>query len=275
MLEEEQLREPKDRAVVTTRNAAAPQLLVFDDERETGAAQMPLLTNEAANSAPSDEAIPPRIRATADKPALSKFAPPVRDRSVEFAPAASELPEITTAKSALLGESTPSAGLYFLLNVLRSLGIAAALEACPALAESDLASHILRHLATCAGVADNDPILLCLPMSQALFALPEEILTNLPLQPAAWPKGFAVSLRASFDSNHSADGIDKKNIDENVFTLITIEWNDITFWDGFINVKFDGRSINRGRLLKRFPVKNAKKSLNAVKSHYNLGMHPN
>lgn len=202
MLEEEQLREPKDRAVVTTRNAAAPQLLVFDDERETGAAQMPLLTNEAANSAPSDEAIPPRIRATADKPALSKFAPPVRDRSVEFAPAASELPEITTAKSALLGESTPSAGLYFLLNVLRSLGIAAALEACPALAESDLASHILRHLATCAGVADNDPILLCLPMSQALFALPEEILTNLPLQPAAWPKGFAVSLRASFDSGY-------------------------------------------------------------------------
>jgi hypothetical protein len=49
-------------------------------------------------------------------------------------------------------------------------------------------------------VAETDPILLCLRLEQAAFTLPSEILTNLPLQPEAWPKGFAVSRRAGFDS---------------------------------------------------------------------------
>jgi hypothetical protein len=113
-----------------------------------------------------------------------------------------ELSEIPAATPPLLGEATQAAGLHFLLNALRSLGIAAALEACPALAEADFAIHNLRRLAKEAGVAEDDPILLCLHLRQPAFALHDEVLANLPLQPEVWPKGFAISRRASFDSNY-------------------------------------------------------------------------
>jgi ATP-dependent protease HslVU (ClpYQ) peptidase subunit len=105
-----------------------------------------------------------------------------------------------SAASPLLGSATQAAGLFFLLNALRSAGIGPALRACPALAEAWLAIHILKRLATHAGVADSDPILLCLHSPQRDFALDTEVLAVLAGQPHAWPAGFAPSLRAAFDS---------------------------------------------------------------------------
>ncbi len=199
ILEEEQLREPQDRTASIIRSAAPP--LVFDDEDETAAGQRLLWGVGEANPEPRSKMELPSLRATADESPSSDRAPAPGEITVEVAPAARAIPEIPEARP-LLGEATQAAGLVFLLNALRSLGIAAALEACPALAESDLAVHILRQLAIEAGVADSDPILLSLRLPQEVFALPEETLAGLAQQPEAWPKGFAPSRRAGFDSGY-------------------------------------------------------------------------
>ena len=72
----------------------------------------------------------------------------------------------------LLGEPTAAAGLYFLLNALRYLGIYAALEANPALGKAHLIDHVLRRLATHAQVDSTDPILLALSPAAPLPASP-------------------------------------------------------------------------------------------------------
>ena len=72
----------------------------------------------------------------------------------------------------LLGEPTMAAGLYFLLNALRYLGIDAALEANPSLREAHLIDHVLRRLATHAQVDSTDPILLALSPAAPLPASP-------------------------------------------------------------------------------------------------------
>lgn len=92
----------------------------------------------------------------------------------------------------LLGEPTQSAGLYFLLHVLRNLGIVAAVHDTPALDEAELPSHILRALALQHGVALADPILLPLEPLQPGFALASEVLSTLP--PTAFPGGFPGNL---------------------------------------------------------------------------------
>jgi hypothetical protein len=74
--------------------------------------------------------------------------------------------------------------------VLRRLGIAAALESCPALAEAGLVAHILKRLARHAGVEAGDPILLCLNPEQPEFILSPEVLATLPMQPGVWPTNF-------------------------------------------------------------------------------------
>jgi hypothetical protein len=92
---------------------------------------------------------------------------------------------------ALLGESTHSAGLLFLLNGLRRTGIAAALQTHPVLATASLPAYILKRLAIDAGVADEDPIHLCLAGTDDPFTLPPEACEDvLPLD-SAWPIGFA------------------------------------------------------------------------------------
>jgi hypothetical protein len=72
----------------------------------------------------------------------------------------------------LLGEPTAAAGLYFLLNALRYLGINAALEANPALGKTHLIDHVLRRLATHAQVDPTDPILLALSPASPFPASP-------------------------------------------------------------------------------------------------------
>jgi len=197
-LEEAQLRGPADRSASIIREFAVHSF-VFDDDNETGAVRM-LPSGEETATASQNEFNLPRLPATADGDSISDPARASQEMALEAEPPAVAIPEIPAVNPPLLGEATPSAGLYFLLNVLRSLGIVSTLEACPSLAEFSLATSIIRQLAIHAGVADSDPILLCLRMPQPAFALPAEILADLSLQPAAWPKGFAVSRRAAFDS---------------------------------------------------------------------------
>jgi len=73
---------------------------------------------------------------------------------------------------------------------MRRLGIAEAVEASPALAEADLAAHILRDLARRAGVSTRDPILLALDPADddsppGELNLASEALAAMPA--AAWP----------------------------------------------------------------------------------------
>ena len=194
ILEEEQLRAPRDRTAAILRSSAAPPL-IFDDD-DIGASQK---DEKATSSASHIEATLPNLHSAAGLEPSSDQAPVM---AAEVPPPPVERPQITAHTPPLLGESTQAAGLYSLLNVLRSLGIASALESCPALAEANLATCILRQLAAEAGVACDDPILLCLHLPQPEFALPADILASLPLQPTALPKGFAVSRRTTFDSSY-------------------------------------------------------------------------
>jgi hypothetical protein len=199
VLEEEQLRKPQDQGAAALRESAAPQL-VFDDEDES-TPRLPSLRDGSARSAPPDELKLPRMRAREGEVPPSGFTPTSEEMAAKFESSAIKLTALPAAKPPLLGESTQAAGLYFLLNVLRTLGIVRALEACPALTESDLTVHILRQLATKANVASDDPILLCLALPQPAFALPAEILANLPMQSEVWPKGFVASRRAGLHSD--------------------------------------------------------------------------
>ncbi len=200
ILEEEQLREPLDRAAAAVREAASPQL-VFDDD-QIGAFQNLSRGEDATGGEPQIAASLSRMNAQAsDEPSSDRAFHP-QEIAAEVVPPAVEPPNQPATNPPLLGEATQAAGLYFLLNVLRSLGIVAAIDACPALAEAGLATNILRKLAMEAGVADSDPILLSLNLPQEAFTLPEEILAGLAQQPEAWPKGFAPSRQAVIDSSY-------------------------------------------------------------------------
>jgi hypothetical protein len=142
------------------------------------------------------------LHASTDAEPESDQAQTPQKASAVPAPSAIELAELPAAKPPLLGEATQAAGLYFLLNVLHSLGIGSALDSCPELAAANLPAHILRQLAAEAGVAGDDPILRCLDLPLAQFDLPDEFLSDLAQQPQAWPNGFAVPRRAVLESSY-------------------------------------------------------------------------
>jgi hypothetical protein len=75
---------------------------------------------------------------------------------------------------AVLGAPSTAAGLYFLLAVLRRLGIEAALDSHPEWREAGFVAHLLRRLAAHAAVAANDPILHCLTTPHAVMRIPLE-----------------------------------------------------------------------------------------------------
>jgi hypothetical protein len=104
------------------------------------------------------------------------------------------------SKPPLRGEATAAAGLPFLLNVLQRLQIAAALKACPALADAELSNHIMARLAVHAGVAQDNAILRCFLPSQPYFHLAAELLGALHAQPSAWPLGFVAPSKIRADS---------------------------------------------------------------------------
>jgi len=199
-LEEEQARGPRDRSAATLRNSGTRQL-VFDNDDETTLRSHSLGAGPA-DPARQDEMKLSRSRARAGEQYASETTSETEEITANSESTAIEPSESPTARQPLLGEATHSAGLYFLLNVLRTLGIAAALDVNPVLAQANFATHILRRLATEAGVASNDPIMLCLTPTQDAFVLTNEVLANLSLQPETWPQGFAISRRANFDSNY-------------------------------------------------------------------------
>jgi hypothetical protein len=128
------------------------------------------------------------------------------DNSAEIAlPSAQETPPASTSElraepqpdapprhaPILRGERTRGAGLYFLLHVLRHLGIAKALEACPALVDADFVAHIIRRLAAHAGVAATDEIL-CAASTVPLQG-PLVLSADTLAAPNIWPLGFNTS----------------------------------------------------------------------------------
>jgi hypothetical protein len=108
------------------------------------------------------------------------------------------------ASAGLLGESSQAAGLYFLLNVLCRLQIPAALEACPALTEAGFVAHLLKRVAARAGVAQGDPILLCLRPGETAFSLSPEVLAILRSGTSSkiWPPNFPPPHRTDFENVH-------------------------------------------------------------------------
>jgi hypothetical protein len=79
----------------------------------------------------------------------------------------------------VLGEPTAAAGLYFLLQALRQLGIKDALARAPELAATSLVPRILKRLAAHAKVPAEDPILWCLEIADAELPPAEEALARL------------------------------------------------------------------------------------------------
>lgn len=199
-LEEELCREPVDRTPAAARDLVRSQL-VFDDEAVFTQGEPSLQGRSTSASSPdslgrsrSDFST---VEAKADVRSIAGA-----ESGIEGAQLASEPAEDLPAPPAMLGEGTQSAGLYFLLNALRLLGIAGVIDCCSALAEAGLAAHIVRQLAAEADVADDDPILLCLQSPASAFVLSEDVLANLKLDPKAWPRGFAPSRRATLNSQY-------------------------------------------------------------------------
>jgi hypothetical protein len=106
------------------------------------------------------------------------------------------IPHLATVR----GDETGSAGLYFLLNAIRRVGIVPAQKACPALTANDLVSHILRQLALRADVAEDDPIQRCLPSTDKEFTLSAEEIADLRRSTAYLPPGFEQHRLTSLDA---------------------------------------------------------------------------
>jgi hypothetical protein len=176
MMEAEQRGEPVPR--VAENRGDIRRALVFDDD-ETGKQETPA-SEILPYEQPRGEA---RNAASPDTSALPEAPSQAARREIRI------VDEIDGTQH-LRGEFTPDAGLYFLLNALRHLGIAAAVEASPELVEADFAAHILRRLALQAGVAENDPILCCLPAVESEFLLPDDAVAELEDRLDCWPSGF-------------------------------------------------------------------------------------
>jgi hypothetical protein len=98
-----------------------------------------------------------------------------------------------------LGEPTRAAGLYFLLNALRRLGIAEALTAHPATAEQGLVAHIMKHLALHAEVEAGDPVWRWINSSLSQV-VPAD--APVPAGPELFPSNLRATSRDSFDAEY-------------------------------------------------------------------------
>lgn len=213
-LEVDQRQAGADREALTIRDAHS-QTLVFDDDEHASALpgivhnrrEEPSLESvqrsstqaQAENSAPEIETSSSPEHSALEHPRSTQA---IQDDSREFPVRAVFDAASTVPIPTLLGAPTAAAGMFFLLNALRRLGIANALDACPALADAAFATHILKRLASHAEVADNDPILLCLRSPHEEFALDAEVRAALQDQPKAWPVGFTPPSRTSFNSEY-------------------------------------------------------------------------
>jgi hypothetical protein len=92
----------------------------------------------------------------------------------------------------MLGEPTAAAGLYFLLQALRHVGIKDALASCPELAASNFVPKILRRLAAHAEVPAEDPISWCLDVAEAELPSAEYAIATQSVGAWPWPSNLNV-----------------------------------------------------------------------------------
>jgi len=195
------LIEPESAPPETTQEASPatrrPTPLRFDEDEAVSTNSVPASGTQAVDpdSVPQERPAAGVVR--------SPLPPAPVTPAVQAFPAPSPVsgPVDPAPRSGLLGEPTDWAGLYFLLHPLRRLGIASALDACPALAEAGLVTHLLHRLARQADAPAQDPILLCLDLAGAEFALPAATLAAMPR--LAWP----ANLRPPEDTACSSRGL--------------------------------------------------------------------
>jgi hypothetical protein len=191
MLETEHRREVIEHADPAVR-ATARASLVFDDDRRPSlyAAQESGDARTAGISEPPAAdcaAAPDRTRAA--RPVLANPSPVAVRRTLRFF-------DDIDSPTPLLGEPTSAAGLYFLLNALERVGIAGAVDASPMLREANFALHVLKRLAMDARVAEDDPILRCLPAKDQPLDLHHEGWIEIQGRPECHPGGLtAIALR--------------------------------------------------------------------------------
>lgn len=133
------------------------------------------------------------------RPSEQKTTPPATEPRAELLPPDPQTDDLPRSTPILRGERTRSAGLYFLLHVLRHLGIARALDACPALVEADFVAYVIHRLAAHAGVVAGDEILCAVNAvsAQSSLVLSAEALATVRTTPEIWPSGFRTTLLAA------------------------------------------------------------------------------
>lgn len=155
---------------------------VFDepslDERASGAVAFDAAFQDDGHS-PADVPSPAASVRRAGEPAISNWESDSR---------------------AYFGAHTGAAGLYFLLNPMARLGIAAAAVDLR-FAQARVAARVLRHLAAHAGVEPSDPILTWVNEE---IEWSNEAFASLQLDAAAWPVIFGAAPRGDLDAQYVA-----------------------------------------------------------------------
>lgn len=199
-LGEEQVPDFAHRETAAPR-AGNPPPLLFDDDEEIVAAPKPIPVKEDTGSSLDAGRRPSNQHSYDPGDAIeSNHADALENTASVNAAHAKVSAGYPAERAPMLGEPTRAAGLYFLLNTLTRLGIASAIDACPALAETGLVNEILLEIAREAGVTTDDPILACLDPAQTEFAVPADVLADESI--AIWPRGYAVANRNDRDSGY-------------------------------------------------------------------------
>ena len=153
-------------------NRRARAVLREQDRRVTQNVSPPTPALSRAQRTHSVEGADRSLTAADHNPAaLLAHAAPAAVQEAPLVPERQHAPVLPAPAPDMLGESTSSAGLYFLLHVLRHLGIATTLKDNPDLAEANLPAHILFTLALHCGVRISDPILRPLALADSAFTL--------------------------------------------------------------------------------------------------------
>ncbi len=142
------------------------QRIDFDEEVAESAATV---TNQTSQHEPSFLKYVPAEAANPLPPAAIHFENVQEPISYEVLPEG----EVLRSDRIFLGAPTRAAGLYFLLNVLRLLGIAEAIQSNPLAAESGLVARILQRLAVHARIMPGDAILSWIDLSLSQIEKPD------------------------------------------------------------------------------------------------------
>ena len=185
MLDAERRREVIDHGGPAVQTATRRSLVFDDDDRPI------------ANLYAAQESGAARTAGISQPPAADVHSAAAPDRTRAASPvAANPSPRRTIrlfddidSPTTVLGETSSAAGLYFFLNALQRVGIAAAVDACPILREANFAPHVLKRLAMDAQVAEDDPMLRCLPAKDQPLDLHDEGWTEIRGKPECRPGG--------------------------------------------------------------------------------------